>query len=454
MIKTNQNKLHLLALIVLIGLSASILYHYIQSQYLNKPYPYTTFLSLPNVRFTDFFVVVEEARYLNPYLGQKSGQYPFLSLTGFFFSLFPSSYAYYVYFLLISASLILFSLLFLWNKKDIPTLTSILIAVFLSYPFLFAMDRGNFESLLLIYLLGFAYFYQKKRFIVSSIFLALATALKLYPVIFFALFIPEKKLRELFVGAITTALLTILSLACFKGGFIANLTYILSGANVSNNEMFTSFASLQPNALVQRGVSLYALIKILNTQTGVLSAFWVTNLPRVYTIVMAVLIIPITGYIFYIEKEFWKRTAILVFVALLFPQISGEYKLLHIFVPLFLFLSSDKSSRYDILYIILFALLLIPKDYYYFPYVMSDMKEVDISNSLVVNIAAMLLLSFIIVFETFQNRRRNAVEAGSGPEPIEQTLPNPGESSAASLSEKESRPLGSSLIPGNETGRS
>jgi hypothetical protein len=46
------------------------------------------------------------------------------------------------------------------------------------------------------------------------------------------------------------------------------------------------------------------------------------------------------------------------------PQVSCDYKLIHFFIPIFLFINTKDKSKKDFAYVLLFALLLIPKNYH------------------------------------------------------------------------------------------
>jgi len=45
----------------------------------------------------------------------------------------------------------------------------------------------------------------------------------------------------------------------------------------------------------------------------------------------------VVAYPVFVEKQFWKKTALAICALNLFPLVSGDYKLLHIFIPMFLF---------------------------------------------------------------------------------------------------------------------
>jgi hypothetical protein len=96
------------------------------------------------------------------------------------------------------------------------------------------------------------------------------------------------------------------------------------------------------------------------------------------------------------EKEFWKRVSLLVFMMLLLPQVTFDYKMIHLYIALMLFLNSHKQSQYDILYAILFGLLLIPKDYF--------LIKPDISIAVFLNPLLMLMIAGTILLDRTARR--------------------------------------------------
>jgi hypothetical protein len=102
---------------------------------------------------------------------------------------------------------------------------------------------------------------------------------------------------------------------------------------------------------------------------------------------------------------------------LVLPQLSGDYKLIHLFIPLFLFFNAQKSSRLDWLYALMFGLLLIPKDYYWFGKVISDNGTHDISISMIINII-ILVGMFLLIMGTglekwYKNEWRSRLQSRS-----------------------------------------
>jgi hypothetical protein len=397
-----NTKIYTLSFIVVTGFALAVVFHYYYGVYQNRPYPYNTFLFMPKYHFSDYYDVIWDSHTLNPYLEYKSAQYPFLVSLGYLLSLFfGGSYIFYLGF--VSYLFLLLGILNLHGERWYTNATPIFIISFLTYPFLFCIDRGNFESLLCIFLLAFSFFYVRKQYLASTIFLSLAISMKIYPAILLILFIPERKYREIAVCLVTTVAITLASLMSFKGGLLPNLNFLLQGSNIGSNWIFGQFTSIDSN-MVQRGVSLLTFLKILYFETGLLPVFINSSFSTIYLILAALMGILVVLYVIFVEKEIWKKVALLIFSMLLLPPISADYKLLHVFIPLYLFLNTKNLSKFDVLYLLMFGLLLIPKDFYYLTAVISDAQgSHDISISVVINILVMIGISALIIASGTKN---------------------------------------------------
>jgi hypothetical protein len=247
---------------------------------------------------------------------------------------------------------------------------------------------------MLIFLYLFVYLYIKKKFIVCSFFLALAIAMKAFPAVFLVLFLGDKRYKEVFITIAIVIVLTLSSLMFFKEGFLANFNFMFSGFNYSNYPQLC-----HNNNIVQRGTSLFTLAKIYLIQSGQILS---VNMPKFfggYAKVVIASFFFLAAYVMFIEKELWKKVMILVAVALLFPHVSSDYKLIYLFIPMFLFINSERKSSFDFFYIAVFGLLLIPKDYYIFPKILSDSGYIDISMAIVLNILFLIGMIGMIMTE-------------------------------------------------------
>jgi hypothetical protein len=396
--RTKRRRAMILTLIVLVGFFAATAYHYAQALYDRQAYPKDTFLFLPSVHFSDFYDVVRDGSSPIPYLQAKSAQYPLLLTVGFVFGLVPKAYSSWIYLLLFAGTFAALSAAFLrlgeWSETAVCAFT----LVFLSYPFLFTVDRANFEGLTFILVIAFALCFAKKRYLLAAIFLAVASALKLFPIVLVLLFFPEKQYRAMALCILLTGILTLGSLLTLGGGFQANLRFLLLGSNIAANRLFAAFTSIR-SPMIQRGVSVFTLLKIVRFETNVMQGIPTDNFSSVYWLFAGLTGTAMAAYAVFIEKTLWKRAAVLMFAIILLPTISADYKLLFVFVPLFLFLDNPGgTSKWDTLYLLLFGVLLIPKSYYYFQNVFSDASKAhDITISVVINILVLITMSLLII---------------------------------------------------------
>lgn len=74
---------------------------------------------------------------------------------------------------------------------------------------------------------------------------------------------------------------------------------------------------------------------------------------------------------------------------------SNDYKFIHLLLPLVVFINMN-PSRNDLFYLMLFAILLIPKNYYWLPF--------DISISNFINPIVMLIMMSGIIIEGIYKR--------------------------------------------------
>jgi len=112
-----------------------------------------------------------------------------------------------------------------------------------------------------------------------------------------------------------------------------------------------------------------------------------------YTISILVALALLTAYVVLIEKKFWIKVTLLVCALNLFPYVSGDYKLLHLFIPLFLFINQAEPGRLDRLILILFGLLLIPKDYFHLSVLPEASVAVLLNPVLMLGLMAVVIAS-------------------------------------------------------------
>jgi hypothetical protein len=228
----------------------------------------------------------------------------------------------------------------------------------LTYPFLYTVDRMNSEGLLYIFLFLFAFLYQRQRFNWAVFALALAIACKPFPGVFGLLLLADKRFKDIFkLGAITAAL-TGVAMWALRGEMAGNLESMLKSWK-GYQEIYAI-----NNAGFHLSHSLWALLKYgfyapRQGEAGDLAGHF---FPAHYQIFVLIVVIATAVHLYKYEALYWKKIALLVCCMNLLPFVSSDYKLLHLFIPFFLFVNAPRAPR-DTFYAVLFAFLLIPKPY-------------------------------------------------------------------------------------------
>ncbi|MDD3014487.1 MAG: glycosyltransferase family 87 protein [Candidatus Gastranaerophilales bacterium] len=396
-----QSKINLISTIILTGFVLAVFFHYIMGFCLHLAFPFNTFLFNPNDCFMDFFHSYNLVETLDVY-----------SKVNYLIILFPFSYIIYYIFSLLPPQIAFGSLIFLFlsfilwfnsrflkckslNKPD--NFKNIFIFTFMTYPVLFAIDRGNLEIIVFIFLTLFIILYCKEKYFLSSIFLSFAVAMKFYPIILVILYLSKKLYKEVFYTIIISCFATLLSLLILKGHIISQIIVLLQ-----NLIIYKQLYILGNNGLAY-GSSLFGAIKII--MNSIFGNIDINKLFNIYSIIAF-----ITGGIFcyfaYIEKIIWKKTTLLIIAMLVLPHVTGDYRLLNLFIPVWLFINNEKPEKYDLFYAICFALLLIPKNYPVFKF--------GYTISIVLNPLIMLLIAFLIIKEISSKNNTEFIHCESG----------------------------------------
>lgn len=384
---TREKKIYTISLLILIGFTISILYHY-RMIVLGFGYPYNTFLFRPEDRFMDF---VNNSRYsFNPYNTANADAiyFPVLYRLIYFFFVFTKEKYSLPIFLIVFIYVLLMVVWF--NVKTSSKWLSVantFIYVFLSYPVLFTIDRANFEVLVFFSLFLFVMLLES-RIMWSAFFLALAITFKGFPVVLAILLFSKKRYKELVFAGCFSLGITLVAYQSYPNGMIANIY-----GHLRNLTMYNDFYATKLQGLMF-GNSLLGAIKFVvfwfdagNVQNYVVPA----NLMTAYLGFVVVMLIVLIFYMIFVRTRLWQEVALLIFILNLFPPVSGDYKLLHIFIPMFLFFSEKEKEKSDWVYAVLFGLLLISKDYYRLP----NLPEVSVSVFL--NPLLMLMMVLLIL---------------------------------------------------------
>lgn len=402
-----SKKLLILSTIILIGFVFGVFYHYILSQYMNKGYILSTFLFDPKSFFCDFQAILPFIRDFAPY--QKPdlwiNYFPLAYLILFPFSLIKNPIISYLIFA--SGFVIFFvgvniKFLACQNLTKLQNFQNIFMIVFMSYPVLYLLDRGNFDMFLFVMLSLFVLAFNSKKYVVSSVCLAVVNAIKPFSWLFLLLFLIQKRYKEFFLSILLTVLMVVIGFLIFKGHFFDQLNVLFQ-----NLLLFKKTYVLQDFYAtgMTNNSSLFMALKLFVSKTTPTFLFSSDIFAKNYAYVSSILTL-ITIIFAWREKVFWKQLTLIACNMLLIPYVAFDYKLTFLFIPLWFFINSEEKSKFDLTYIILFALLLIPKNIILFNYVVGSPTFARwFSLSIIINPLIMLLLSGIIIFEQFYKKK-------------------------------------------------
>lgn len=401
-----SEKVLLLSNIILVGFVSAVIFHYILGGYLNLPYPYNTFLWDPKLAFDDFTNIVGIIiKDLAPYktVDLYINYFPLAYIVFFPFTFIKNQIIAFLIFA--SAFLCFFTCLNIKNftcenLTKLQNFKNIFILTLFSYPFLMLLDRGNIDILLFILFWCFVYSFKSKKYLVSSVFLAIMNAMKPSLVIFLFLFLFKKKYKEFFLSLIITIFLIIGGFMMLKGGFFSQISVF-----ITNLTLFKVLYAYRNDSMIGMfgGSSIFMALKLLFTRLSLTPLISTVMLTKIYNI-FGLLIAPVILFFTWREKIFWKQITLLYLYTLSIPYITNDYKFIFLFVPIWLFVNISEKSNFDLAYIILFGLLLIPKNILIANYIPN--MHIYFSLSIILNPIIMIIFIFLLISEQFYLKKK------------------------------------------------
>lgn len=359
-------------LIVAMGTWLSTVFHYFLGVYRKYPYPRNTFLFRPDRRFDDFYGDLDRASRFVQGLDFDIPYTPFATTVMAALSLIPVQK---IAFGLAAGGFMLASFLIVWNLianelKSVGLRMLVCgVLVTMSYPILFVVDRGNEEMFVFLAIAGFTFLHLKKRSNWAAVLLGAAIAYKIYPAVLLVMLIADRKWKALGI-AIATAFglmsFSTLLLSWLSGyGLVDVITHWYSSLFVGHLNYANTFGAHQ------HGHSLWGVIAVA---TKLLSGQDPADAIRtIYVVVVLAVFLAIAAYVVFVEREDWRRVTLLIVAMILLPFESHDYTLIHLLIPIALFMNSRREP-WDLALVAAFGLLSIPFDY------VLIVKEVSIST--------------------------------------------------------------------------
>lgn len=426
-VSDNSRRVRATQLILLLGLLLSSIYYilvFVSSSYLHRvpfdaavsfwsndfprPLPSSTYpVALGNHYFGDFLVPFRLAQQPSPFLAPgfvPFGYLPFAAVLIGPLTILNYWCAFSI-FLVTSVTLIVFSAWRTLAGADLLSKALLLSVLVVSGPLVNAIDRGNLGLLMVgLMCLGILAELESRKSLAGLLF-GLAAAMKLYPVLFAAVFLVRSRWKSLGVMTATFAMCVAVPLLVYRGGLIDNF--------VAMKRQFLGSSNFDHAATIQAfNNSFYALfasmsrsnIPAIQSVGQFLTSHYYLSLTVVAAIAMFVVIHPRAT----ILSRMSTSCVVMVFV----PNIVGSYVLLVLFVPLLFGVAtitqySMQSSFISTLQIGILTILLVPKGLP-FPNPLASWSQTGSTYSSVVNPLlglTMLIVTFIEVHYNSSRRR-------------------------------------------------
>ena len=357
---------------ILFGFILALVYHYVLGFYFHKGYPRNTFLFDPQDYFRDF---------INVYIKKSSLYFPFCNLIIKLFSkISPIEVSIGLFILITLTFLIVHFYKQLHVNNILDNLSATIVFSFCTFPFLFVFDRLNFEIIVYALSVIFLFLFKQNKHFFAIIALSFAISMKLFPIMFLLLYFTESRYKYIFITLITSIVITLLSNIILGNSFEDLII------NTFQNGIQYQKIYVYEDAGLDFGHSLLGLLKF------VFKICHRNDIILIITKYYLYIILPILIYSIYFLKTYsillWEKVTIITILFCLLPSVSADYKLIHFFTPIFLFINTKSEmlqkkkyffNKIDLenIFIILFALLLLPKNYRIFTSLVYDGVYLD-----------------------------------------------------------------------------
>jgi len=365
-------RIGLLSLIVLVGTSLSAGAHYISGAYLGLGYPMNSFLFIPADRFNDLLKTITDVRLFDASRGgvalaytplQHLILYVGIRLTRLL-SIGPA-----LLWITIGAflGLLVYFLIRFFTERGAGTAVNaqrVFILGALSFPVLFVLDRANTEMFVFAAVFGFVFFYyvRPSRWLWIAC-LAVAICLKIYPGVLILIPLSDRRFRDsayTLLAAVAAMLgatwaLGLQSQYGFTGVLRLWATYLFEGQGGTRAIWWAG---------IHHGHSVWGAAYLIDVLAG--RPVTMEALRKVYLVFAGVAAMAGAAWLFFGRLRPWQKLTVVTFMYMLLPFSSHDYTLLHVYFPLALFVATEDIRPFDRTITVLFALLLVPLDYYYF----------------------------------------------------------------------------------------
>jgi len=403
-----SDKILILSSIVLVGFTIAVVYHYILGNYLGMDGVFKSFLYPSFGAFSDFKGSFPYLKTFTPYHSVNLWivYFPLAYILTLPFAFMKNWVISYVIYILGFLGYLIFGNTKSFaceNLTKIENFKNIFILTCMSYPVLYILDKGNFDMFLFVVLGLFAYAFKSNKYMLGAILLGIANAIKPFTILFLFLFLFKKKYKEFFLSIILSSILIVGGFMVFKDNFFEQISNFIKIWALYQH----TFVYANDNILgMGYGSSLFMPLKLIFCKMTATPLISTILLSKFYDY-LSLIITAFTMFFVWREKSFWKQLTLLICNFLLIPSLTYDYKLIFLFIPIWLFVNEKEQSKFSLAYTILFGLLLIPKHFIITQTALTSTMTPWFSLSIIINPLILILLSLLIIYEQFYVKKTN-----------------------------------------------
>ena len=420
-VEARRRNLIVAAAIVVGGVLTAAVYHFGRGQFLGEGYPNDTFLFLRELRFSDFADVLRSAAAGDPY-SIWSVYFPFTYIAFRPLLAFPWWLSFAVLFGTCIGHIALRCHRWCVEAGVERTVSIAATAgiVGCAYPMLLCIDRGNIEIVLLSLVVGFLVDVDRGRNWRALVWIVPAMCIKFYPAALLALFLRPKKFGPIVVAGVAFGVISVTSFGLFTRPAVEELASFQQQVArfrqvylVGNGSMGGSAGPWNAMKLLFLRATVPPEARPVLMAQPLLSAdleFSIQALLRAYSLLVLAVAVYVAYHVARVETDRARQAILLLLFMVLAPPGGADYKMVYVVVALVLATRLGHVRPLERWLVPLLALTLIPKKYYFVPYVITDSGFADVAVSVFVNPLLMITAAGLLCASAWIEARTAAMD--------------------------------------------
>jgi hypothetical protein len=237
---------------------------------------------------------------------------------------------------------------------------AVVVVATMSYPASLALAETNIDLLLFVFLIIGVASIERRRDGIAVFMLALIAASKIVPGLYVLVFVTRRRWGRIVQTAGLALIMTVVGFAAFHGGFVANIRDLRSALRGTEGLYNDGVHSAEFSSTLASWAQAVA-----NAVGGDSASVAVRTFVARYQVIEEVVGVLILFLYLRRERVLWRATTLITVAILLLPDVSYDYALIYMFVPIALFVRQDRVDRLQLKIAVVFGLILAPHAYWY-----------------------------------------------------------------------------------------